>query len=291
MRILVFGQSGQVANAIRRLDCDDVEIWALGRNEVELTQVEQCAAVIADAAVDIVINAAAFTEVDLAETREDVARLVNANAPGEMARACALRNLPFIHISTDYVFDGSNNSRWREDDPTVPLNAYGRSKLAGEQAIRSVGGKHVILRTSGIYSAHGKNFVKTMLQMAKANNPLAVINDQYVGPTWANDVASTLVAIAKAFYLGRGTSGTFHYCGSPAISWHGFAKEIFEQADWLSRREVHAISSSDRSKVAIRPQYAILDCTKIRDAYKVTQPDWRKSLKLVVDELKRQDTS
>ncbi len=130
-----------------------------------------------------------------------------------------------------------------------------------------------------------------MLQMAKANNPLAVINDQYVGPTWANDVASTLVAIAKAFYLGRGTSGTFHYCGSPAISWHGFAKEIFEQADWLSRREVHAISSSDRSKVAIRPQYAILDCTKIRDAYKVTQPDWRKSLKLVVDELKRQDTS
>jgi len=291
LRILMFGRSGQVATEVQRLASDNLEIKALSRDQMNLSKRGQCATAIDEAAVDVVINAAAFTAVDAAETNEEVAIAVNAHAPGEMAQACALRDIPFVHISSDYVFDGSKDKPWSEDDFTAPLNTYGRSKLLGEQAVRDAGGRHVILRTSWIYSAHGENFVKTMLKMLKSDRPVAVISDQYGGPTSASDVASALVSIAKAFNLKNGVTGTFHYCGAPAISWHGFAEEVFNQAKWLSGQKVQAISSSDRPTLARRPHNSVLDCTKTEEAYDIVQPDWRKSLSAVLDELKRQEIS
>ncbi|MEL7451730.1 MAG: sugar nucleotide-binding protein, partial [Pseudomonadota bacterium] len=183
---------------------------------------------------DAVINAAAYTAVDRAEEDEAHATLINGEAPGAMARAAAAKGVPFLHISTDYVFDGAKDGAWSEDDPTAPLGAYGRSKLKGEEAVRAAGGGPVILRTAWVFSAHGSNFVKTMLRLARAQaakrsrtqdfdrDRLAVVDDQWGGPTPAADIAAALVAIARAFRAGRGVSGTFHFAGQPATTWCRF---------------------------------------------------------------------
>lgn len=286
MKLLVFGRDGQVATELRRRAGPGLVVTVLGRGDADLSNPAACAALIAATDADAVINAAAYTAVDKAEADEALAMTVNAEAPGAMARACAARGSPFLHISTDYVFDGSGERPWREDDPIGPLGAYGRSKLAGERAVAAAGGPHATLRTSWVFSAHGANFVKTMLRLGATRDRLNVVDDQRGGPTAAADIAAALIAMARMFREGEGTSGLFHYAGAPIVSWRGFAEEIFRQAGWPRAPEVAPIATEDWPTPATRPKNSALDCGRIAAAYGIAQPDWRAALSRVLAELK-----
>ena len=286
LRLLVFGRTGQVATELMRLAGPNLLMTALGRDEADLADPEACAAAVRGAEADAVVNAAAYTAVDRAEAEEDLATVINGAAPGAMARAAAARGLPFLHISTDYVFDGRKDGAWTEDDPPAPLGAYGRSKLAGERAVGQAGGPHVILRTAWVHAGHGQNFVRTMLRVGAARDRLTVVDDQRGGPTAAADIAAALVTVAHAFAAGRGVSGIFHYSGAPAVTWCGFAREIFARADWLRTPEIVPIRTADWPTPAARPKNSVLDCTRIRDAYDIGQPDWRESLGPILAELR-----
>lgn len=282
LKILVFGRTGQVAAELQALAGPDLVVEALGRDRADLADPAACAAQVAATDAGAVINAAAYTAVDRAESEEALATVVNGHAPGAMARACAARGLPFLHVSTDYVFDGSGDRPWREDDPTGPLGAYGRSKLEGERQVAAAGGPHVILRTAWVFSAHGSNFVKTMLRVGAGRDRLTVVDDQRGGPTAAADIAAALVAIARAFAAGRGVSGVFHYAGAPAASWCGFAREIFARSGWPTPPEVAPIRTEDWPTPAARPRNSVLDCGKIAAAYGIGQPAWPEALDRVL---------
>ena len=270
--LLVFGKTGQVATQLQARAPDAV---FLGRDRVDLAQPGQAGQAIAAHAPDVVINAAAYTGVDAAETEEPLAHAVNAVAPAEMAQACAARAIPFLHISTDYVFDGSGQRPWAETDPVAPLGAYGRTKLAGEEAIRAAAGVHAILRTSWVFSAHGNNFVKTMLRLSETRDALNVVADQIGGPTAAGDIAETLLIMSRALCAGQG-GGTYHYAGRPDISWAGFAREIFAQAGRAVA--VRDIPTTDYPTPAKRPQNSRLNCTKLETDFGIIRPDWQRSL-------------
>ncbi|OYX42151.1 MAG: dTDP-4-dehydrorhamnose reductase [Rhodobacterales bacterium 32-67-9] len=286
-RALVFGTSGQLGIELARRAPAGVSVTALGRDRADLSSPADCAAAIAASDADVIINAAAYTAVDQAESDSDGARVVNAVAPGAMALAAAARGLPFLHVSTDYVFDGSGSRAWREDDPVAPLGVYGATKLAGERAIAAAGGPHAILRTSWVFSAHGKNFVKTMLRLGAERDTLSVVDDQRGGPTAAADIADALWTIAAAFREGRGQSGLFHFAGAPAISWAGFAEAIFARATLARTPKVTRIATADFPTPARRPANSALDCGRILNAYGIGQPDWRESLSSVIDELEK----
>lgn len=282
MRVLVFGQSGQVATELARRARAGVELVTLGRSETNLADPAACAAAIAAQSCDAVINAAAWTAVDRAETEETAATLVNAAAPGAMARACADRGLPFLHVSTDYVFDGSGTAPWRPDDPTAPLNAYGRSKLAGEQAVRAAGGAHLILRTSWVFSAHGANFVKTMLRLGAERPLLRVVDDQWGGPTPAAAIADALLVAARALADGV-PGGTHHFAGAPPTTWARFARETFRLAHLSCG--IEGIASADYPTPARRPLNSRLDCATLTADFGITPPDWQAGLADVIKEL------
>lgn len=284
MKLLVFGSTGQLARELARQRPDAI---CLGRGGADLTDPEACAAAVAASGADVVINAAAYTAVDQAEAEPGAARAVNAAAPAAIARACASRGMPFLHVSTDYVFDGAGSRPWREDDPVNPLGVYGATKLEGERLIEAAGGPHVILRTSWVFSAHGKNFVRTMLRLGADRETLGVVDDQRGGPTPASDIASALLAVAGAFGEGRGQSGIFHFAGAPAVSWADFAEAIFERARLPRRPSVRRIATADYPTPARRPANSVLDCTKIGRVYGIGQPDWRPGLDKVMDELEK----
>ncbi len=279
----MFGETGQVAREVLRR-AGAHEIVALGRGLADLADPEGCARAVEAAEADAVLNAAAWTDVDGAEGAEDAARRVNAEAPGAMARAAAARGLPFVHISTDYVFDGAGEAARREDEPVAPLSAYGRTKLEGERAVAAAGGAHAILRTSWVFSAHGKNFVKTMLRVGPERGALKVVDDQIGGPTPAAAIADACLAVAAALAEGRGASGVYHFAGAPAVSWRGFAEAIFAEAG-LSV-SVAPIATADWPTPARRPLNSRLDCGKIEATFGVQAPDWRAGLADVVKELK-----
>jgi len=279
MKVLVFGKSGQVALELQR----QADVIALDRSQADLSDPEACAKVIEQTDADVIINAAAYTAVDDAETNEDMAKLINADAPAAMARAAAVRGLPFLHISTDYVFDGSGTQARKVKDPASPINAYGRTKLLGEHGIVAAGGRYVILRTSWVFSAHGANFVKTMLRLGKEREMLNIVNDQVGGPTAAADIAATLLIMAKALLFDSGKSGIYHYAGAPDVSWEGFAKEIFTQAGISVN--VSGISSSAYPTPAARPLNSRLDCSCVKNIFDIPRPDWRISLTDVLREL------
>lgn len=294
MRLLLFGHTGQVATEIRRLAGPDLAVTALGRDRADLTDPAACAAAITGADADAVINAAAYTAVDRAEDEEALAHLVNATAPGAMARAAAARGLPFLHVSTDYVFDGQGGRPWREDDPTGPLGAYGRSKLAGERAVAAAGGVHVILRTAWVFAGHGSNFVATMLRVGRDRDRLTVVDDQLGGPTPAAAIAAALVTMARglseSLAEGQGAgpekTGIFHFAGSPAVSWCGFAREIFARAGWEKTPAVDPIGTADWPTPAARPASSVLDCSRIERAWGIDRPDWHAGLGPVIAELR-----
>ena len=281
MRVLVFGKTGQVARELAGLL---PEAQFLDRAAADLSDPAGCAAVISAAGVDVVINAAAYTAVDRAEEEEALATVVNGDAPTAMARACAARNIPFIHISTDYVFDGLGQAAWQPGDATAPLGAYGRSKLAGEEGIRASGARHVILRTSWVFSAHGTNFVKTMLRLSESRDALTVVADQIGGPTAAADIAAACVAIARQMVAGTHAGGTYHFAGTPDVSWAGFARETFTQAGRAVT--VTDIPSSDYPTPAKRPANSRMDCTTLATDFGIARPDWRESLSRVLIDLK-----
>lgn len=284
MRVLVFGQTGQVATELARQATADIAMTCLGRDRADLSDPAACAAAIAASDADVVINAAAYTAVDKAESEEGLATTINGTAPGAMARACATRGIPFLHISTDYVFDGSGTKPWQPDDATGPLGAYGRSKLAGEQAVRAAAGPHAILRTSWVFSAHGANFVKTMLRLGGEREKLTIVADQVGGPTAAADIAAALLTMARAFHDRTGTTGTYHFSGTPDVSWADFAREIFAQSGLTCA--VEDIPTSAYPTPARRPANSRMDCTALTRAYHIERPDWRASLRRVMSDLK-----
>ena len=282
MKVLIFGQTGQVAQELARCAPDDIVPHFLSRHDADLLDPEACAKVIAGAQVDAVINAAAWTAVDRAETEEAVATIVNGHAPGAMAQACASANLPFIHISTDYVFDGTGDAPFTPDYPPQPVSAYGRSKLAGEDAIRQSSARHLILRTSWVVSAHGANFIKTMLRLGAQRDALNVVSDQIGGPTPAASIATALYSIAYQMVDGQ-SGGTYHFSGLPDTSWADFARTIMTEADLDC--QIRDIPTEDYPTPATRPLNSRLDCSTLRRDFGIERPDWQRELKHIIKDL------
>lgn len=278
MKVLVFGVSGQVATHLNQHDW----VTGLGREQADLSDSETCAAIIRDSDADAIINAAAYTAVDRAESEPDLARRVNATTPGAMAQAAADRDIPFLHISTDYVFDGQGEDPFRPDASPGPLNVYGRTKLAGEEAVRGAGGRHAILRTSWVFSAHGMNFAKSMLRLPETRDALTIVEDQIGGPTPAGAIADALMIMARAIADGQG-GGTYHFAGAPDTSWKCFARETFVAAG----RDVKIIGipTADYPTPARRPLNSRLDCSDLASDFGVTRPDWKAALRDIVKEL------
>src|SRR6056297_2376052 len=283
-KILVFGETGQVARELRA----QAPVTALGRGRADLADPSACADAIMRTDAAAVINAAAYTAVDRAEAEEDLAMAINGVAPAAMARACAARKRPFVHISTDYVFDGTGSAPWRPEDATGPLGAYGRTKLAGEEGVREAGGRHAILRTSWVFSAHGGNFVKTMLRLSETRDSLDIVADQVGGPTAASDIASACLTLAHGLASGQGSGqgrgGTYHFAGAPDVSWADFAREIFAQAGRaVTVRDIPAAQFPTKAR---RPANSRLDCTTLQQDFGIPRPEWRQSLAATLETLK-----
>ena len=278
MKILILGKTGQVATELQHR----ADVTALDRTEADLGDPAACAAAILAHRPDVVINAAAYTAVDRAEDEAALALTVNGEAPGAMARACASLGIPFVHVSTDYVFDGSGTAPWQVDDQIAPLGVYGRTKAAGEDAVRAAGGVHAILRTSWVFSAHGQNFVKTMLRLSETRSALSVVDDQIGGPTPAGGIAHALLIMARAMLNGH-KGGTYHYAGAPAASWKDFADEVFAAVG--RSVTVTGIPTKDYPTPARRPFNSRLDCSLLETEFGITPPDWKTDLAKIVSEL------
>jgi len=247
MSILVFGRTGQVGRELAVLD----STLCLSRAEADLSDPQACGAAIRAHAPRAVINAAAFTAVDRAEAEEASALRINAEAPGAMARVCADLRIPFVSISTDYVFDGIGTTPWKPGDAPAPQNAYGRSKLAGEKKIADAGGVWAVLRTSWVVSAHGTNFVRTMLRLGADRDQLSIVADQIGAPTPARAIAAACIAMVQQLIDDPAKAGIYHFCSAPQTSWAVFAREIFAQAGIACK--VTDIPSVDYPTPAARP--------------------------------------
>ena len=290
MKLLCIGQSGQVAQALREQSIlQDIDCACIGRPQADLTDTDSLNAALDRIAPSVVVNAAAYTAVDAAEQDEQVAFAVNADGPAILAAMCADRDLPFIHLSTDYVFDGTADRAYVETDPVSPLGVYGASKLAGEVAVRGAGPQHVILRTAWIYSPFGKNFVKTMLRLAKQNGAASVVDDQIGCPTNALDIADTILSMGRAISATPDPAqfGTFHYTNRGFCSWADVADLIF---DAYTRRtgckiELNRISTSEYPTPATRPLNSRLDTGKIEQIFGIEPKDWTMGVKQIVDRL------
>lgn len=281
MKVLVFGKTGQVASELARFE----GVTSLGRDQADLTDPGACEALITKTEAEAVINAAAYTGVDQAEDDRDTAMVVNAMAPTAMAAAAAARDLPFVQISTDYVFEGGGTTPWQPGDATGPLGVYGASKLGGERGVTGAGGRYAILRTSWVFSAHGANFVKTMLRLGAERDSLRIVGDQIGGPTPARDIAAACRAMAQALKEDASKTGTYHFSGAPDVSWADFARDIFAQADLTV--DVTDIPTSDYPTPATRPLNSRLDCSATEAAFGLSRPDWRKGLTEVLADLNR----
>jgi dTDP-4-dehydrorhamnose reductase len=280
MKVLVFGKGGQVALELQKASA----VVALDRTQADLTDPGACASIVTASDADVVINAAAYTAVDLAESDAATAKAINCDAPAAMARAAAATCKPFVHISTDYVFGLPGDRPWCEDDAKAPLNVYGQTKLMGEKSIQEVDGIYAILRTSWVFSAAGKNFVRSMLKLAADHNRISIVDDQFGGPTPARDLSKACLSVASQLFNGIGRSGAYHYAGLPDTNWAEFAREIFRQLDLPV--VVDGIPSSAFATAARRPMNSRLDCSRIKDVFGIDRPDWRVALVEMLKELK-----
>lgn len=291
MRIAVTGSQGQVAlSLLERGAQQGADIIALGRATLDLAVPETILPALAAAKPDIIVNAGAYTAVDLAESEEALATKINGVGAGSVARAAAALGVPVIQLSTDYVFPGDLDRPYREDDATAPINAYGRTKLAGEEAVRAETPAHVILRTSWVYSPFGKNFVRTMLTLGATRPTLTVVADQIGQPTAALDIADALLAISKKLMSeprDEKLFGTFHMAGTGATSWADFAELIFAEAARHGRAPVAVtkIRSEDYKTAAKRPANSRLDTQKLAAAYGIRLPAWQTSVSETVNRL------
>jgi len=282
MKILVFGEIGQLGQELARR-CGDVELEVRGLEEADFTDPAACVGFVEATDADAVINAVAYTAVDKAEEDEALAEMINATTAGALARAAAARGLPFVQVSTDYVFDGSGDQPFAVDAPVGPLGAYGRTKLNGEIAVRAAGGVHAILRTSWVVSAHGHNFIKTMLKLGRERDRLTIVADQVGGPTPAAALADACLAAAAQLVADPSKSGTYHVSGGPDVSWADFAREIFAQAGIGC--EVVDIPSSDYPTPAKRPFNSRMDNSATQAAFGLSRPDWREGLRDILKDL------
>ncbi|MBE9185927.1 dTDP-4-dehydrorhamnose reductase, partial [Microcoleus sp. LEGE 07076] len=278
MKILLAGGSGQLAQELQAILLSSGEVIAVDRTRVDLSQPETIRQAMAEIQPDLVINSGAYTAVDKAESEPELARAVNGIAPGIFAEECEKLGASLIHFSTDYVFDGSSGSAYLETDSTNPLGTYGKSKLAGEEAIRQAGSRHIIIRTAWVYGNGGKgNFVKTMLRLGKEREEIRVVADQIGSPTWTGDLAAATSQIIPL--LGPETFGTYQYTNSGVCSWYDFAIAIFEEAEKLGFplkiKRVIPITTAEYPTPAKRPAFSVLSTVKISALLGTYPPHWR----------------
>lgn len=281
LSILISGQHGQVSRELQLRLGDLGQLHVLGREQLDLAHPEAIREQVQALKPDLIINAAAHTAVDQAESEPELAFAINAQAPGIFAEEAAQLGIPLIHYSTDYVFDGSKDSPYNEDDVPNPLGVYGRSKLAGERAIAAVGGEHLILRTSWVYSQHGRNFLLTMQRLLQEKPELNIVADQIGAPTWAGTIALSTRALIERWQAGQaGAWGTYHLTAEGETSWFGFAQAIAEQlkAQGLPCARLIPIPSSDYPTPARRPLNSRLDCSRLQREWQVSQPHWQQAL-------------
>ncbi|MDB6176656.1 dTDP-4-dehydrorhamnose reductase [Paracoccus sp. Z330] len=280
--ILVFGRTGQVAQELGLLAPGAIY---LGRDKADLKDPRGCAEQILSIRPRAVLNVAAYTAVDQAEAEEPEARIINGEAPAAMARAAAELDIPFLHVSTDYVFDGTGGQARSEMAATAPLGAYGRSKLMGEHGVENAGGNWAVLRTSWVFSSFGNNFVKTMLRLGSAKDELGIVGDQIGGPTPAKDIAAALLVMAEQMSVDPGKGGIYHFAGAPDASWAEFAQEIFAQAKLGCK--IREIATAEYPTPAVRPLNSRLDCGAIAQRFGIRRPDWREGLAEVLARLEQ----
>jgi dTDP-4-dehydrorhamnose reductase len=297
VKILVFGAGGQIGREVcRAARPASFVLWGLDKSAGDITDPLAVNTAMARQKPDLVINLAAYTAVDRAESEPKLAWAANCAGAANIAAACSETATPLIHLSTDYVFDGCKAEPYREEDTVNPLNVYGRSKEASERAVRAAVMRHVILRTAWVYGAHGTNFVKTILRLGAERPVLRVVADQLGCPTAAADIASVLITIARQIEEGRAEWGTFHFAGGGSTSWYGFAEEIVEVAQrfsaWpgASRPRVEPITTEQYQTAARRPRNSQLDCRKIAAYLGIPPPPWRSGLPAVVRELAGEKT-
>lgn len=282
-RILVTGAHGQVGRELMRLTPNKLEVSGLGSTELDI-----CDALAVDDVIErlqpcMIINAAAYTAVDKAESEPEKAYAVNATGVANLARSTAAYAIPLMHLSTDYVFPGDTRTPYREEDRPAPASIYGASKLAGEQALQALNPRHIILRTNWVFSPHGHNFVKTMLRLAHERTELSVVTDQQGGPTSAASIAKLLWQLCE-HYLQQGSLpwGIYHFSGQPACDWCTFAREIFTQATTIGLiphvPQLNGISSKDYPTPAKRPSFSVLDCSKLEMQLSTACNDWKDEL-------------
>ncbi|MFN4176842.1 dTDP-4-dehydrorhamnose reductase [Phenylobacterium sp.] len=290
VRVLQFGTTGQVSRElIRQAPAHDVALTALSRAEADLADPERAARKVAEHRPELVILAAAYTAVDLAETETVMARRVNAEAPGAIARACASCGAALVHFSTDYVFDGTKAQAYLPGDATHPLNAYGETKLEGERRVLDACPRALVIRTSWVVSAHGRNFVKTMLRLAGEGGPIRVVDDQFGRPTSAADLAGFVLSQAGRLADARAGDpvfGVHHFANAGETSWRGFAQGVFELALGDQAPEVGAIATADRPSPATRPARGVLDTSATEAVFGVAPRPWRAALADILAELK-----
>lgn len=288
MRILVCGANGQVGHeVVKRAAGFGLEALGMSRAMLDISRGEEVARTVRQLQPGLIINAAAYTHVDNAETHAEQAYAVNRDGVGHLAEAARDAGIPLLHISTDYVFSGIANAPYRETDAVSPTGVYGASKLAGEEAVRSRLEQHLILRTSWVFGAHGHNFVKTMLRLARQRDALSVVGDQIGCPTYAGSIADALLQLAARHARRDELAwGLYHYGGQPACSWYDFAVEIFRQAEaegLLSRRpQVARINTAQYPTPARRPAWSVLDCGRLESTFGLHAPDWRLDLARVL---------
>lgn len=290
MRVLVLGSLGQVAMALAALRVPGLEIVCIGRPALDLTVPSTIDAAIAAHAPDAIINAAAYTAVDRAESEPDAAHALNAIGAGAAAHAARKAGTAFIHLSTDYVFDGEKQAPYHEDDATHPLSVYGQSKRAGEVAVMAAHPDALVLRTSWVYAAHGTNFVRTMLRLAGEGKKVRVVDDQIGAPTSAGAIADAILALLRQMRAHAfPASGIFHLTCRGETSWCGFARAIFaaSAARGGPASDVTPISTAEYPTAARRPAHSRLDCTRLFQTFGIRLPDWRDALEPVMDELVR----
>lgn len=299
-KVVLFGARGQVGRETRSLlEHHGYPLTPVGRDKCDLSSLDSVRSLIFAESPQVIINAAAFTAVDRAESEPALAMALNADAPAVMAKAAREIGGLFIHFSSDYVFDGSGKTPRREEDPTGPLNVYGRSKLEGERAILAVGGASFVFRTSWVFASHGTNFVRTMLRLGESRKELAVVSDQSGAPTWAGSLAELSLHVVRMFSSQSGVeiafdeaaelAGIYHATSSGSTTWHGFACAIFDEARArgfpLIVDQMRAISSDEYPVAAKRPLYSLLSNAKLNDNLGFTLPPWRESLIRVMNEI------
>ncbi|WP_051013519.1 dTDP-4-dehydrorhamnose reductase [Pararhodospirillum photometricum] len=288
MKVLVLGTPGQLGHELMRASWPiGVSLAGVGHPDFDMSLEKDVLRVVAEYDPNLVINATAYTAVDKAEKEPELAFAVNRDGPRFLAQDCARRGIPVIHVSTDYVFDGTKDGWYVEEDPIAPLNVYGASKAAGELEIREIWHRHVILRTTWVYAAHGTNFVKKMLHLGAERETLSVVADQYGAPTAAADLAATITSVVAHIAQGGKAWGTYHATGSGETTWHGFAEHIFQRLEQETGRRpiLHAITTDNYPTPARRPKNSRLDCTKLKNNFDIVLPHWQKSLDRVIDEL------